>query len=427
MDYCMNHSARALFLLLFTALFVVPAHGAAPKAKTRPDRFYDLHYRAEFLPQSGTIHMELHLTGERLPGKIVFSIDPQRYRTFTSTDPLDKTATTVTWQPRGKFSRLAYDFVVDHQRSPGHFDSRMTADWALFRGDRMVPKATVTAPPSLKSKATLEFVLPKGWSALTPYERAAGEPRTIDDPARRFDRPEGWMIAGKLGTRSEEIANIHTIVASPAGEDVRRQDMLAFLNWNLPLLAGIFKSFPSRVLIVSAGDPMWRGGLSAPASLFVHSHRPLISENRTSTLLHELVHVAMGIRGDEESDWIVEGFAEFYSIEALHRSGGISKIRYDEAMQKLTQWSLKAPDLFVKASSGAVTARAVVALHRADEEIRQATGGKASLDDVARELAQRQGEVSLALLQSTAEKVAGRRVQALERARLSANPRSPAR
>jgi predicted metalloprotease with PDZ domain len=68
-----------------------------------------------------------------------------------------------------------------------------------------------------------------------------------------------------------------------------------------------------------------------------------------------------------------------------------------------------------------------VALHRADDEIRQATGGTASLDDVARELAQRQGKVSLPLLQSIAQKVAGRRVQALERARLSASPGSPVR
>ena len=43
-----------------------------------------------------------------------------------------------------------------------------------------------------------------------------------------------------------------------------------------------------RLLIVSAGDPMWRGGLSGPSSMFLHSDRPLISENRTSTLLHEL-------------------------------------------------------------------------------------------------------------------------------------------
>ena len=409
---------RILFLVFLACCCAISASAAT---QPKPDRFYDLHYKAEFQPQAGVIHVELHLKGERLPKQIVLKIDPQRYRAFTASEPLDITTKTVTWQPRGKFARLAYDFVVNHERSPGNFDARMTADYALFRGDRMVPKASVTAPRNLKSHATLEFVLPKDWSALTPYEREAGAPRTIDDPKRRFDRPQGWMIAGKLGVRSEKIGEIHTIIASPAGEDIRRQDALAFLNWNLPLLAGIFQSFPSRVLIVSAGDPMWRGGLSAPASLFVHSHRPLISENRTSTLLHELVHVAMGIHGDQESDWIVEGFAEFYSIESLRRSGGISKGRYDEAMLKVASWGSRAPTLFVKSSSGATTARAVVALHKADEEIRQASGGKASLDDVARELARRQGKVSLPLLQSIAEKAAGRRVQSLERAQLNSN------
>jgi hypothetical protein len=412
------------FILPFASFLTLPAHAAS---QPKPDLFYDLHYRAQFQPEAGTVHVELHLKGNHLPRKLVLKIDPKRQRAFTSTDPLETTAKSVTWQPQGKSARLAYDFVVNHERSSGAFDSLMTKDWALFRGDRMVPKVSVTAPRNLKSHATLEFVLPKGWSALTPYERESGEPRTFDDPKRRFDRPQGWMIVGKLGTRSEKIADIHTIIASPAGEDTRRQDTLAFLNWNLPLLAGIFQSFPSRLLIVSAGDPMWRGGLSAPASLFVHSHRPLISENRTSTLLHELVHVAMGIHGDHESDWIVEGFAEFYSIESLRRSGGISKDRYDDAMQKLGSWGSRAPTLFVKSSSGATTARAVIALHKADDEIRHATGGKGSLDDVARELAHRQGKVSLPLLQSIAEKVAGRRVQSLERAQLSAPPGSPAR
>jgi hypothetical protein len=226
------------------------------------------------------------------------------------------------------------------------------------------------------------------------------------------------MIAGKLATRSETIGEIHTIFASPAGDAARRQDALAFLNWNLPQIASIFGTLPPRLLIVSAGDPMWRGGLSAPGSLFVHSRLPLISENRTSTLLHELIHVAMGIHGDATSDWIAEGLAEFYSLEVLRRSGGISKARHAEALQKLTDRGARAPDLFVAESSGAVTARAVTVLYRADEEIRRATHGKASLDDVARELAQRQGEVSLQLLQSISAQIAGRRVQSLERGSL---------
>ena len=181
----------------------------------------------------------------------------------------------------------------------------------------------------------------------------------------------------------------------------------------------MFPAFPQRLLIVSAGDPLWRGGLSGPASLFLHSSRPLISENRTSTLLHELVHVAMRIHGDRESDWMVEGFAEFYSLETLRRSGGISEQRYEEAIQRLANWGARQPDLFSKHSSGAQTARAVIVLKAADDEIRKLTQGRASLDDVARELATRRGEVSLEMLQSIAQKVAGQPLQSLDRMRLT--------
>jgi predicted metalloprotease with PDZ domain len=227
------------------------------------------------------------------------------------------------------------------------------------------------------------------------------------------------MIAGKLGNRVETIAGIHTIVAAPAGNSARRQDMLAFLNWNLPQLVTVFPEFPKRLLIASAGDPMWRGGLSGPASLFLHSDRPLISENRTSTLLHELVHVAMGVRGDAESDWITEGFAEFYSVETLRRSGGISEKRYEAALRKLRTWGRRAPNLLVEQSSGAVTARAVVTLKAADEEIRQLSAGRASLDDVARDLASQHSEVSLELLQTLAAKHAGAPLKSLQRSKLT--------
>lgn len=385
---------------------------------------YDAHYKAEFRPDAGTIHVELKLSGEKLPSKITLSIDPQRHRSFTSTDRIETTNSTgtghtVTWHPRGKFSRLNYDFVVNHERAPGRYDSLMTADWALFRGDKLVPRASVKAVRGLESRATLEFALPADWSVITPYASANTQQVRIDDPHRRFDRPAGWMLAGKLGNRTEKIAGVQTTVAAPTGDSARRQDMLAFLNWNLPQLVTVFPSFPRRLLIISAGDPMWRGGLSGPASLFLHSSRPLISENRTSSLLHELVHVAMRIRGDQESDWIVEGFAEFYSLETLRRAGGIGKLRYEEAMQRLARWGAKQPDLFKEQSSGAQTARAVIILKAADDEIRELTKGRASLDDVARELANRRGEVSLEVLQSIAQKIAGQPLQSLDRKKLS--------
>lgn len=408
----MTSLLRTLLLLAALGPLCASAAGGGPKP-------YKAQYRAQFEPQTGLIKVELKLSGERLPSKLVLRMDPKRYRSISSTDALKVEESSVTWRPQGKFSRLKYDFVIDHQRSPGAYDSLARSDWALFRGDKLVPRAKVTALRGLESRASIEFVLPQGWSVVTPYAPAGTKVVHFSDPDRRFDRPEGWMLAGKLGSRTELIAGIQAIVAAPTGDSARRQDMLSFLNWNLPHLAEVFPNFPRRLLIVSAGDPMWRGGLSGPASLFLHAGRPLISENRTSTLLHELIHVAMSIHGDAESDWIVEGFAEFYSIETLRRSGGISSQRHAEALDKLATWGERTVSLFAQRSAGSRTARAVVTLKAADDEIRRLTGGKASLDDVARELAAHHGQVSLKMLQAIAAKVAGRPLQSLERSRLS--------
>ncbi len=137
---------------------------------------------------------------------------------------------------------------------------------------------------------------------------------------------------------------MHRDRAAPEGESARRQDALAFIKWNLPKLLDVFPDFPKRVLIVSAGDPMWRGGLSGPASIFLHSDRPLISENRTSPLLHELVHVALGIRGDNESDWIVEGLAGVLFHSNVAPPGGIGQKRYEQAMDNLQEMGASRAD-----------------------------------------------------------------------------------
>jgi len=85
----------------------------------------------------------------------------------------------------------------------------------------------------------------------------------------------------------------------------------------------------------------------------------------------------------------------------------------------LSQWAKRSPTLFAKQSTGPTTARAVLALRAADAEIRSATAGKASIDDVARKLASEHGTVSLARLQKTAQAVAGRPLRSLEREQLA--------
>jgi len=402
-----------------TALLAIASLATTNVASAAKIAYYDAIYRASFKPGVEHAAVELELKGEQLPSKVVLRADAGRYRNFRSNQPLEVGAKEIVWRPQGKQSSLRYEFTVKHQRSSGSYDSYISRDWALFRGDKLTPSTRVTAARNLHSRTTLEFVLPDGWSVVTPYVSAGERSFRIEDPTRRFDEPAGWMLVGKIGVRSERIQQVNAVIAAPEGESARRQDALAFINWNLPKLLDVFPDFPKRLLIVSAGDPMWRGGLSGPASIFLHSERPLISENRTSPLLHELVHVALGIRGDHESDWIVEGLAEFYSVQTLRRSGGIGQKRYEQAMDNLKRWARRAPTLFAESSTGPTTARAVLVFQQVDAEIRSLTGGAASLDDVARRLAADRGEVSLIQLQEIAQQVAGKPLQSLQRERLT--------
>lgn len=403
--------------IAFTALLLALGISMPASAST-----YEAKYKAEFQPAKGVIAVELRIHGEQLPSRIRLRIDPDRHKHFRSTDKLEISREEVTWRPRGNFSRVSYEFTVNHRRSANGYDSLMSEEWALFRGDRLVPRLRVTARPGLTARTTFEFVLPEGWSIATAYAPHGTATFAIDDPKRSLDRPLGWMLAGKIGVRADKIGHVQATIAAPVGESARRQDTLAFLNWNLPYLLEVFDDFPARLLVVSAGDPMWRGGLSGPSSMFLHSDRPLISENRTSTLLHELVHIAMRLRGDAESDWIVEGFAEYYSVETLRRSGGISERRYNQALADMHHWAKRAPTLFKKSSKGATTARAVLVLVAADREIREKTNGRKSLDDVARALAKDGGEVSLMRLQKAAAEVVGRPLKTFERKQLNKLP-----
>lgn len=390
-----------------------------PPAPT--DRHYGLEYEAVFQPEQDVVHMTVTISQPRdLVRRVRFGFDPHRYSGFEADGVLDVAADEVTWVPPAAGGGLRFQVRLDHRRGQGGFDSRLADDWAVFRGDDLMPAANVTALKGAESRARLRLAGPQGWSFVTAYPRAqkGAEGFTVDWPDRRFDRPVGWMAGGRLGVRRERIAGRRVAVAGPTGQGIRHLDMLAFLHWNLPVLADIFPAFPERLLVVSAGDPMWRGGLSGPSSLYLHADRPLISGNGTSTLLHELVHVAQGYRGARDEDWIVEGIAEYYTLEIMRRSGTISESRARRGYDRLREWAKQAGDLRADGSAGARTARGVSVMQDLDAELRKRSGGAHSLDDVARQLAEDGRPVSLERLRELAAALAGGPAEALSPRRL---------
>jgi hypothetical protein len=312
-----------------------------------------------------------------------FSVDPDRHSNFTGDGEIIESEGELIWKPPRKGGTLSYSVRISQQRRSGAFDARMTDKWALFRAGDLFPPAATRTTVDANSVARLELDLPEGWSALTGYLSGDGDfSFPIDNPERRFDRPTGWILAGEIGVRRGLIADTRVAIGSPVGEGVHKMDIMAFLNWTLPKLRSVFPTLDSRLVIVSAGDPMWRGGLSGPGSLYVHADRPMISENGTSTMLHELVHVAMGVSGSAHDDWLVEGLAEYYSIKILRETGTLTNRRRTLALAHLQQWGDPVDDLFVKRSSGPVTARAATLLAELDAFLIEESRGRRSLDDV---------------------------------------------
>ena len=319
-----------------------------------------------------------------------------KYTSIKGSGSIIREGDEVLWRPAGTKPWLQYVVNLESSRESGRFDGMVTPDFAIFRGDDLVPPVRIDMADNTQSRSKLALNLPDGWSAVTPFPSYKSGRLQVQNPNRLFDRPTGWFALGKLGVRRERIGETRLTIAAPTGQSVHRMDMLAFFRWTLPRMQEIFPTFPQRLVVVSAGDPMWRGALSGPDSLFVHADRPLISENGTSTFLHELVHVAMRARSRPDSDWIVEGLAEYFSLEVLHRSGALSDARFAKAHAALALWGKEAPSLEVPHSTGPVTAKAVGVLRQMDLDIRRASGGKRSLDDVARALAAEDSAVTRA-------------------------------
>lgn len=348
----------------------------------------DLDYRVKFLPAEDQAEVSLTLENGQAVQLLDFNLKEEGvYSDFQADGQWTLEEGRGKWMPgKGKAS-LRYRVRVSNQRGSGNYDARMTEDWVLMRGDDLVPAARAALRPGVELVSRLQFELPADWKSVeTGWTRIGPQRFRVDNPSRSFDRPTGWLIAGKLGTRRERLGLSEITVAAPLGEGMRRMDVLTLLTFVWPQVQQLFQRDPAKLLIVGAGEPMWRGGLSGPNSLFMHADRPLVSENGTSSLLHELVHVIARISDHDNSDWISEGLAEYYAIELLRRAGGMSEDRYQQVRKQLTDWSKDVKSLRGERSSGPVTARAVLLLQELDGEIRKRSNGQRSLDDVMRGL-----------------------------------------
>jgi hypothetical protein len=410
----MNHLSRLNVGVLLLSLSWCSACGDPTTHSYLPAN--PLNYRLDYVvrpdPGTGRVAVTLQLSQARfLLREMRMQLDA-RISDLDADGDLRVTDNNAVWTPPATGGELSWRVAVPHRRNGDGYDAWLDGNWGLFRAEDIIPRAATRTLKGASSETWLKMVLPANWSGVTQYFSDDGAIR-VDNPTRRFDQPSGWMALGDLGVRRETISGVRVAVAGPVDNGIRRMDTLALLNWTLPELARLLSDLPPRLTIVSAGDPMWRGGLSAPQSLFIHADRPLISENATSTLLHEVLHMTLGVAARSGHDWIVEGLAEYYSLELLHRSGTISSQRYAQAKTDLAAWAKDATSLCKASSTGATTALAVGVLTDLNNEISELTEGAASLDDVTRQLAQIDERIDLDDMTAVAEEITGANLDTL--------------
>lgn len=378
---------------------------------------YELKYRVVLDPANQGAVVTFSVDKGELLKHVRFSNSRGIYSNIRANGKLTITGKQVDWLLPKADAQLSFFVLLTNKRDEGKFDALVTDKWAIFRGDDLIPAVHTFEAVGAYSIASLEVVLPEGWGGIeTGWPRKKGNSFMIDNPDRRFDRPTGWMIAGEIGTRRASISKTSIAISAPKGEKFQRMDSLTFFNFVWPEVHSAFKKTPKKLLVVGAGDPMWRGGLSASNSLFLHSDRPLVSENGTSPLLHELTHMVTRISGastaNTNDDWIAEGLAEFYSFELLYRADGMTKSRRSKIIKNLAKWGAEVKHLRKSKSTGPVTARAVVLLDELDKEIRKRSDNKYSIDDVTRDLMKAR-KVSLDDLHNSVEKLIGPKIDAL--------------
>jgi len=384
---------------------------ADPHTPTDP-LSYRISYIVEPHPAEGAVDVTLRLSQSRSLLRELTMRPDDRISKIEADGNLVSDDTGIHWNPPQSGGTMSWRVAVANRRNGDGYDAWLGVDFGLFRAEDVIPRASSRTLKGATSETWLSFQLPPKWSVVTQYFSEGGQIK-VDAPERRFDQPSGWFVLGSLGVRREHIAGMRVAVAGPVGHAVRRLDTIALLNWTLPELARLLPELPPRLTIVSAGEPMWRGGLSAPQSLYLHAERPLISENATSTLLHEVLHMSLGLTSRDGYDWIVEGFAEYYSLQLLHRSGTISDSRFAAAQADIADWAKTASNLCGPTSTGATTALAVTVLDALNKEILEKSAGESSLDDVARELWRLDEKADLALLIAAARKLIGHKPDAL--------------
>jgi hypothetical protein len=209
---------------------------------------------------------------------------------------------------------LVIDYTIDPTYFPPGSDrrdaaearSRIAADLAIVRSSSLFPRIDA---PGGDARLGVEFDLPAGWLAVTPWPSVEGR---VVAPVG-IGAPVEYIAIGPFETRvlSAGAAEVH--LATPALVATRELPVEAIIAREMELLAAPFKR-RGPFLATVVPDSFMHGGAAGDHSI-VQSSAPMV-------LAHEVFHwwndSTLTAR---DASWFREGLTEYYGIRVAREAG----------------------------------------------------------------------------------------------------------
>ena len=303
-------------------------------------------------------------------------------------------------EPTGPVT-IRYRLRLEHDRYAwpvGSNESAYTTDEMLFfTGQAAFIHSTYTGP------IEVEFDIPEGWTLSTPWD-------TVGETGRTIRAPDFESLTRNCFTMGDyealEIRDEETIITLVRGRAMA--PVIARYESDLKTLLRGYRDLFGRgantrfLMVINQAN--FDGAGAFPSSISIETTETaqgLGAEDEPKLLYllaHETLHLWNGrsLQAAGQVEWFKEGFTDYYSWMMMYRSGQISKelllrvlgnriSRYADAAGSISisMAGTRKSEFYEIVYYGGLTTALVL-----DLDIRSATGGKATLDDAMRALAE---------------------------------------
>lgn len=386
-------SVRRALPALLVVLAALPAGAADSSIAT-----IDWTYEVSLAPGGGAVRVQLTIAGaDDIVASFTFGTDDPDVSNVTAgaNTPLkDAPGEGVRFDVDGTES-FAYDVRVEENAfREGERLAHVGDDFALFKAERLQLQFRYSYYPDkpFANRTTVHLRAPDGWQARGPWalaEHGGGYVLPPDDVL-----PRGYVVFGPVSSETTyELAGkrYHYVrLGAPAPFEA---EMARFVENATPYYEAVYgPGVAEDVLIVSAPDPMFQGGLGGTNSLFVHEDVDI------KTFAHELAHVFQLFSSREDAPpttiWLTEGDADYHSALALFTTGLWTAQQVEdffaEARKDKSDPALRDAILSEALYGGDLERfayhKGLLVLDALDARLRESSGGAVGLSDLLRRL-----------------------------------------